>query len=51
MTKEEIKNKIEDLENRIWMVEMADFLSREDKEWIFETKNEIRRLEKELEKI
>lgn len=49
MTREEIKARIEDLEERRFYMKMKDRWTREDFDWDMETFREIRRLEKMLE--
>lgn len=49
MTREEIKARIEDLEERRFYMAMKDRWTREDFDWDMETFREIRKLEKMLE--
>ena len=49
MTKIEIENRINELEEHIWYIELSDFLDREDMLIIRDCRNEIRNLEKMLE--
>ena len=48
MTEEEIRKKIADLEEREFLIQMADFLSREDLEYIYKYRAEIKELKKML---
>lgn len=50
MTREEIKNRIEEIENRVWWINMADRLTNEDYRILNELTAEKRNLEKELDK-
>ena len=50
MTREEIKARIEDLEERRFYLAMKDKWTRDDFTWDMETFREILRLEKMLEK-
>ena len=45
MTKEEIKEKIEQLKNRVFLINMKDRWTNEDERRITEMENEIRDLE------
>jgi len=49
MTKAEIENRICELEEHIWYIEISDFLNREDMLIIQDCRNEIRSLKKMLE--
>lgn len=50
MTREEIKGKIEEIERRRFFLAMKDMWNREDFERDRKWYNEVRELEKELEK-
>lgn len=50
MTREEIKNRIEEIDGQIWWTNMADRLTYEDYKFIDELTAEKRKLEKELDK-
>ena len=48
MTKEEIMKKIEQLQNRLFMINMIDRWTNEDRRRMEETKDEIRELKMQL---
>lgn len=49
MTREEIKNRIKEIENRVWWINMADRLTNEDYRILNELTAEKRKLEKILD--
>ena len=50
MTREEIKNRIEEIKNRVWWINMADRLTNEDYRILNKLTAEKRNLERELDK-
>lgn len=50
MTRQEIENKIKEIENKRFFLAMKDMWNREDFERDRKWNNEVRELEKELEK-
>ena len=46
--KEEIKTKIEQIENAIWYLKMKDYWDREDRAWLREKENELYTLKAKL---